>query len=100
MSTHREELVLVDEQCLYDSNAVQAFILRRVLASCIEDVRTDDTREIRQVHLAAGDLVNVREGCHPFEEDEEDFHGVAVVLWQHAAEQMQCSTAFALVLYA
>ena len=55
----------------------------------IENVGANDGRQVRQVHLAPGLLVDVREACHPFEEHEENLHRVSVGFGQQQRDQVQ-----------
>lgn len=72
----------------------EAFILGRVFALGVEDIGTNDGREILEIHLAPRLFVDVREGRHPLKEDEDDLHRVAVVLWHETANQVHDSLPF------
>lgn len=85
-----ENLVLVLEQLVHRTDGEEALVARRILRPGVEDVGGDDGRQILQVHLAAGFLVDVREGGDPFEEDEEDLDAVPMRFREKAGDEVEC----------
>lgn len=64
----------------FDSQETRIHV--RVLAVGVEDIRSNDCGKVVEIHLTAGLFVDRMEGCCPAYEREQDFHRVAVDLWQ------------------
>jgi hypothetical protein len=81
-------VVLVLQEVLDSLDSDEGFVTRGVGPLGIEDRRTDDGREVGHVHPRAGLFVLVRERRDPLEEDEQDFHGVAIVPGKEGDKQV------------
>lgn len=93
----RIELVLVVYEGLDRLDRNETVVSHRVGPFRVQDTRANDGCKVLHVHSTACLFVDMRERCHPFEENKQDFERVAIRPREHCNQQMEATDALLLV---
>lgn len=67
---YRKELILVLEKRSHHSKPAKCLIPHGVSTSCVENARTNHSRQVSKIHFAARFGIQMGKGGNPFEKNE------------------------------